>query len=161
MTVSEGLLLALTYTLIEIADPAGTAAYLADSSHPVWQRTALRVLDQMKQPGLTPSMVMPLLASDDLAVRNEARRIIAGRADWKPESYAITMSDGGFHSGLINRENRDAIDLRNADQRETRIRRDQIREIRLSPLSAMPEALAESLDQRELADLVAFLAQCQ
>ena len=77
------------------------------------------------------------------------------------ESYAITLSDGEFHSGLINRENRDAIYLHNADRRETRIRRDQIREIRLSPLSAMPEGLAEGLDPRELADLIAFLAQCQ
>jgi putative heme-binding domain-containing protein len=77
------------------------------------------------------------------------------------ESYAITLSDGESHSGLIHRENRDAIYLSNADQRETRIRRDQIREIRLSPLSAMPEGLAESLDPRELADLVAFLEQCQ
>ena len=86
------LLHALTYALIEIADPVGTSAYLTDSSRPGWQRTALRVLEQMKQEGLMPSMVMPLLSSKDPGVRNEARRVIAARTDWKPEITQVFIS---------------------------------------------------------------------
>ena len=86
------LLHALTYALIEIADPVGTSAYLTDSSRPGLQRTALRVLDQMKKDGVAPSMVVPLLSSMDLGVRNEARRVIASRTEWKSEITHVFMS---------------------------------------------------------------------
>ena len=86
------LLHALTYALIEIADPVGTSAYLTNSSRPGLQRTALRVLDQMKKDGLAPSMVMPLLSSKDLGVRNEARRVIASRTQWKSEITHVFTS---------------------------------------------------------------------
>lgn len=79
---------AITYALIEIDDPVAAASYLSDSSRPDWQRTALRVMDQLAR-GLEPPMVVPLLTSPNASVRGEARRVIALRPQWRQEVLQV------------------------------------------------------------------------
>ena len=71
----------LTYALIEIADPLGTAAGLSASS-PFEKRAALVALDQMDNGGLQPEGVALLLASPDAMLRQTASWVAAHHPDW-------------------------------------------------------------------------------
>ena len=71
----------LTFALIEIADPAGTAGGLHAAS-PRTQRAALVALDQMVGGGLKPEQVTPLLASSDPALQQAASWIVGRHPDW-------------------------------------------------------------------------------
>lgn len=71
----------LTYALIEIADPAGTAAGLqATSSHT--RRAALIALDQMDGHPIQPEVVTPLLAASDPVVQTAAAWISSHHPEW-------------------------------------------------------------------------------
>ena len=83
---------ALTLALIKIDNEVATALYLSDSKSPHHQRTALRVLDQRKSKLLIPSLVVPYFNSPHPALRDEARRIIVSRKDWKPEVLQLFQS---------------------------------------------------------------------
>ena len=52
---------AATRALIEIGEVAATAAYLEKPKNPHWQKTALRVLEQMKTDELVADMAVNLL----------------------------------------------------------------------------------------------------
>jgi putative membrane-bound dehydrogenase-like protein len=71
----------LTYALIEIADPTGTAGGLrAESS--LTKRAALIALDQMDGGGLKAEMVTPLLISSDPVLKQTASWIVGHRPEW-------------------------------------------------------------------------------
>jgi putative heme-binding domain-containing protein len=71
----------LTYALIEIDDPAGTAKGLqAANSHE--QRTALIALDQMDGGGLKPESVAPLMSSANPLLRQTAKWIAGHHSEW-------------------------------------------------------------------------------
>ena len=80
---------AITYALIEIGSPNKTAHYLKGNSFPLLQKTSLRVLDKMQENALNPEMVVPLLKSPNLIVKEEAQRVISGRPKWKDQVIAV------------------------------------------------------------------------
>ena len=71
----------MTYALIEIADPASTAAGLTSPSLRT-QRAALLALDQMPGGGLQAATVVALLESPDAEMRDTAWRVVARHQDW-------------------------------------------------------------------------------
>jgi putative heme-binding domain-containing protein len=71
----------VTYALIEIADPAGTAAGLRAPS-PRARRVALVALDQMPGGRLQAGTVVALLESPDVPTRDAAWRIAARHPEW-------------------------------------------------------------------------------
>jgi putative membrane-bound dehydrogenase-like protein len=71
----------LTYALIEIADPVGTAAGLTAKS-PFTKRVALIALDQMEGGGLKPEAVTSLLSSPEPVLKQTASWIVGRHADW-------------------------------------------------------------------------------
>ncbi|MDX1944702.1 MAG: HEAT repeat domain-containing protein [Pirellulaceae bacterium] len=73
------------------------------------------------------------------------------------DSYTILTADGLTLTGLVVRETADSLFLRTTDQREIRVRRDNIEAQKLSPLSIMPAGLENTMNRQELADLLAFL----
>lgn len=74
--------------LIEIGDNDSCAPYLK-SPHPPQQAAALRVLEQINSLSLTAAAVVPLLQSASPIVRDEARRVVAGRPDWKEHVFGV------------------------------------------------------------------------
>ena len=77
------------------------------------------------------------------------------------EHYVLETDDGGIHGGLIQRETQDAIYLKNANLRNVRVSRSQIRGVTMSPVSVMPAGLDQLLSRQELLDLIAFLQTCR
>jgi putative heme-binding domain-containing protein len=73
------------------------------------------------------------------------------------ESYTVTTTDGRVLGGLIAAQDAEVLMLRDASGAETRLRRDEIAEVRRSEISLMPEGLASALGREELRDLLAFL----
>ncbi len=71
----------ITYALIEIGDPEGTAAGL-QSKNPRTTRAAMVALDQMDGGKLDPKFVAGLLASTDPALRESASWIVGRHRDW-------------------------------------------------------------------------------
>jgi putative heme-binding domain-containing protein len=71
----------IIYALIEIADPAGTREGFKHAS-PHVQRAALIALDQMKNGGLKPADVAPLLSSSDPVLSATANWIVSHRPEW-------------------------------------------------------------------------------
>jgi putative membrane-bound dehydrogenase-like protein len=72
---------ALTYALIQIDDPAGTAGAIG-SADPKVKRAALMAIDQMDGGGLDPVETASLLADPDAGVREVAGWIIGRRPEW-------------------------------------------------------------------------------
>jgi putative membrane-bound dehydrogenase-like protein len=71
----------LSYALVEIGDPAGTAEGLrADSAFT--KRAALIAIDQMDGGALEASTIIPLLTSPDDTLRGTASWIISHRPEW-------------------------------------------------------------------------------
>jgi putative heme-binding domain-containing protein len=77
------------------------------------------------------------------------------------EHYVLETNDRGVHGGLIQRETKDAIYLKNANMRNVRVVRSQIRGVTTSPVSVMPGGLDQLLSRQELLDLIAFLQTCR
>jgi len=77
------------------------------------------------------------------------------------EHYVLETDEGGVHGGLIQRETKDAIYLKNANMRNVRVSRSQIREVKTSPVSVMPAGLDQLLSRQELLDMIAFLQTCR
>jgi putative membrane-bound dehydrogenase-like protein len=71
----------LTYALIEIADPAGTAAGL-QSANPRIRQTALTALDQMEGGKLLAQTVLDQATSTDPALKHAAWWIASRHAEW-------------------------------------------------------------------------------
>ena len=71
----------LTYALIEIGDPSATAAGLQSSSSRA-RRAALVALDQMDVRAARADVVLPLLRSSDVLLRDTAWWIAEGHPEW-------------------------------------------------------------------------------
>jgi putative membrane-bound dehydrogenase-like protein len=71
----------LTFALIEIADPQGTALGLKSPSVHA-RRAALVALDQMEKGGLEPATVAPLLVSSEPILKDTASWIVSHHSDW-------------------------------------------------------------------------------
>jgi putative heme-binding domain-containing protein len=79
---------ALIFALITIADQEATRNGLADAN-PAVRRGALIALDQMENGDLTREQVVPLLDTDDSALRQTVWSLIAARPHWAPEVVGL------------------------------------------------------------------------
>jgi len=97
---------AVTYALIEIADPEGTTAGLMSTAVRV-RRAALVALDQMPDGGLRPDRVVALFESPDQATREAAWRIAARHRDWGEALAAFFKEQLAFRAQ--NQEERERL----------------------------------------------------
>ncbi|MCH7859947.1 MAG: c-type cytochrome, partial [Candidatus Marinimicrobia bacterium] len=74
-------------------------------------------------------------------------------------SYTIETHAGKLISGIVVRETDDAVTIREALNKETTIRRDDIEDMYSTGLSFMPEELEGGMSPQTMADLIAFLQQ--
>jgi putative heme-binding domain-containing protein len=77
------------------------------------------------------------------------------------EPYAVATTDGRVLNGVIARQDANVLVLRDNSGAETRLRRDEIEELRRSETSPMPEGLGRALTREEFRDLLAFLRSQQ
>ncbi len=79
---------AVRLALIEIGDANGCRPWLKNPT-PHYQATALRVMEQINATSLRLEDVVPFLRSAIPLLRNEARRIVAARRDWKEPVFDL------------------------------------------------------------------------
>ncbi len=72
-------------------------------------------------------------------------------------NYIVTTSEGLIHDGVLAAETPAAITLRGGDVEDVTILRANIREVRTSRISLMPEDFEKSLSRQALADVIVFL----
>ena len=73
------------------------------------------------------------------------------------QPYTIATINGKVHSGVISRETPTAIFLMTVQRTEQRVLRDEVDEMAPSKTSIMPKGLDQTLTDRELNDLIAYL----
>ena len=73
------------------------------------------------------------------------------------EAYSIVLKDGRVVSGLILRETEDAVVVQQQLGEPLTIRRSDIEQQVVSPVSIMPKGLEKALSEEELADVIAYL----
>ena len=74
-------------------------------------------------------------------------------------AYTVECRDGESVDGMIVRETADAIFLRTSQLAEIRVARSNIKELRPSNVSIMPQGLEKTMSGQEFADLLEFLFQ--
>jgi putative heme-binding domain-containing protein len=74
-------------------------------------------------------------------------------------NYTVATVDGRILTGLIAEQDAAGVTILDAKDQRTRLRRDEIDEIREAEVSLMPDRLLEQLSPRELRDLFAYLQQ--
>jgi putative heme-binding domain-containing protein len=74
------------------------------------------------------------------------------------QATLVATTDGRVLTGLLAEDSPRRIVLKMQGGKLETIARDDVEEVKLSPLSLMPEDLEKQLGERELADLFAFLA---
>ena len=74
------------------------------------------------------------------------------------KSNVLALSDGRTLTGLVVEEAPDRIVLKLADGKRQTIRPADVDDRKVSEVSLMPEGLAEAMSDRDLVDLIAFLA---
>lgn len=73
------------------------------------------------------------------------------------ENFLVSTNDGRTAGGVIARQTADAMVLRDSSGAEVMVRKDQIKEMKRSAISIMPEGLERGLTRDEFRDLLAFL----
>ncbi|MEY2407769.1 MAG: hypothetical protein QOF48_439 [Verrucomicrobiota bacterium] len=74
-------------------------------------------------------------------------------------AYHVETRDGRSLTGLVRGETASGLKLLQAGGVEEEILRNDLKELRASPLSLMPEGLEQALTPQELADLIAWLKE--
>jgi len=74
------------------------------------------------------------------------------------ETWVVRMLDGTVHSGILQSQTDEAVELKTAESIVHRLRRAEIEELRKSPVSLMPADLQKQLRAQDLVDLVEYLA---
>jgi putative membrane-bound dehydrogenase-like protein len=77
------------------------------------------------------------------------------------QSVLVICRDGTTHNGIVKKDAADEIILTLTADKEQRIARADIEEMRPGRVSVMPSGLDQQLSRQELADLVAFLKACR
>lgn len=77
------------------------------------------------------------------------------------ETYQFIMHDGRILQGFVASERADVTVIREADGRQRELRKVDVEERLMQPVSAMPEGLASNLTPEQLADLIAYLQSLQ
>jgi putative heme-binding domain-containing protein len=73
--------------------------------------------------------------------------------------YAVELNDGRLVSGLITSENAGSIALKGADGIEQNVARNEVKSLKSTGMSLMPEGLEAALTPQQVADVMAFLRQ--
>jgi putative heme-binding domain-containing protein len=73
------------------------------------------------------------------------------------EAQTVALADGRVLSGLIVEETSKALTLLDSNRQKTVIARDQVEEIKPSPVSLMPEGLLDKLPEDKVRDLFQYL----
>lgn len=71
-------------------------------------------------------------------------------------NYLIETADGRLYDGLVAAETSAAVTLR-GEQEDVTLLRSEIREMRASRVSLMPEGLEDAMSRQEIADVIAYL----
>ena len=71
--------------------------------------------------------------------------------------WVVTLTDGSTVTGIVGHEAPTAVTLRLPGGTETVVPRTEIKSMRLSDASGMPEGLQAQIDLQQMADLIAFL----
>ncbi len=77
------------------------------------------------------------------------------------EPVAVATKSGKVVAGLLRKDSADEVIIAVAADRDERIARDEIEEMKPGTVSVMPAGLDRQLTARELADLIAFLRACR
>ena len=77
------------------------------------------------------------------------------------EPVIVTTKDGQTFNGVPKKDAPDEIVLVLAADKEVRIPREDVEEVRPGKVSIMPDGLDKQLTPQELADLIAFLKACK
>ncbi|MES2709456.1 MAG: hypothetical protein V4726_22850 [Verrucomicrobiota bacterium] len=72
-------------------------------------------------------------------------------------NYVVELKDGRFAAGIITGETANSLTLSMAAGQRQVLLRPEIREIKPSPVSLMPEGFEQSITPQRMADLIAFL----
>jgi len=81
-----------------------------------------------------------------------SRQIVEGY-----RTSVIVTKDGAVHTGIVKEQSADTIALLDATNKRTTVPTDQIADRKESPLSLMPQGIAEQLSAEQFTDLVAYL----
>ncbi len=73
------------------------------------------------------------------------------------ELWTVSLNSGKDISGIISQQGTNTLTLTDATGKETTVKRSEIKELKASEWSAMPENLQAQISQEEMADLLAFL----
>jgi putative membrane-bound dehydrogenase-like protein len=73
------------------------------------------------------------------------------------EPVVIATTEGQLLTGILKRDDGDAITLQDGEARTVTVRKSEIEERRVSDVSLMPTGLAEGLTREDFADLVRYL----
>ncbi len=159
---------AITFALIEIADPQGTTAGLS-SPDPWVQRVAMIALDQMPGGGLTPQQVVPLLSTDGPTLRETALWLIARHGEWG-DALADYLREQLAHKGFREQEQNDlkrllaqfagtpGVQQLLASQVKAGVASDNEFTVRLMCLNAMKESGLKQMPDSWLTSLTNMLA---
>ena len=71
--------------------------------------------------------------------------------------FAVALNDGQVLAGMIAEESPISLTLKQAENKQQVIQREQIAEIKATGLSLMPEGFEKKLSAQDFADLIAFL----
>jgi putative membrane-bound dehydrogenase-like protein len=76
-------------------------------------------------------------------------------------SYVVTDQRGGLYTGILSEETSTSITLVEGQDLSNTLQRKDIKEIRATGNSLMPEGLEESISKQEMADLISFILAYQ
>ncbi len=77
------------------------------------------------------------------------------------EPMMLQTSGGERHAGVLRRNDETEVVLATGPDQEIRVAQGDVKELRPSPVSVMPDGLGDQLKPQELADLIAFLKACR
>lgn len=107
----------------------------------------------------TTSIGADLKAIGDRGKSAVLLNILDPNREVKPQylSYSLLTDDGRVFAGMITDESVNSITIRRADGTEATVLRNKIEQLRSSGLSYMPEGLEKQINEKQMADLLAFL----
>ena len=72
--------------------------------------------------------------------------------------FLVETKDGRSLTGIIAAQDKATVSLRLGDGQTMRLAREQIEDLRASPISLMPEDVLKDFSDRQVLDLFAYLA---
>jgi putative heme-binding domain-containing protein len=76
-------------------------------------------------------------------------------------AYEVETKDGRSLHGVVKNETATSLSVAQANGLEEKVLRSEIKELRASTLSLMPEGLEQAIAPQDMADLIAWLKQAE